>query len=155
MATQCEHERFLIMQDTAEIQCNALNVVPLYSGLHVSMTELLRFSLRNRPDRILVGEVRGPEALDLLMALNTGHEGGAATLHANSAQAALGRLALLVGMHGNAPRHIEPLIGDTRPVIIQIARKEGHRRVTEILFVEGYSEGQYTFSPSLAADLEK
>src|ERR1700730_18207086 len=62
------------------------------------------------PDRILVGEVRGPEALDLLMSWNTGHEGGIATLHANNVAAGLTRLSTLVRMHRDAPREIEPLI---------------------------------------------
>ena len=76
------------------------------------MTLLLKATLRMRPDRILVGEVRGPEALDLLMAWNTGHEGGAATLHANNARAGLDRLAMLICMNHNSPRTIEPLIAE-------------------------------------------
>src|SRR5262249_55295823 len=72
-------ERFVILEDTREIQCAAKNSVQYHTSVAVSMTDLLRATLRMRPDRILVGEVRGPEALDLLMAWNTGHEGGAAT----------------------------------------------------------------------------
>jgi len=102
------------------------------------MTDLVRTFLRMRSDRILVGEVRGPEALDLLMAWNTGHEGGIATLHANHAEAGLARLATLVSMHPNAPREIEPLIGDAVDVLVHIARKDGPpgRVVREVLIVE-------------------
>jgi type IV secretion system protein VirB11 len=114
------------------------------------MTDLVRTSLRMRPDRILVGEVRGPEALDLLMAWNTGHEGGIATLHANNAQAGLARLATLVSMHPNAPRSIEPLIGDAVDVLVHIARKEGGagRIVREVLRVEKWDaiRREYVFS---------
>ena len=76
-------ERVCIIEDTGEIQCTAENCVQYHTTLEVTMTMLLKTILRMRPDRILVGEVRGPEALDLLDAWNTGHEGGAATLHAN------------------------------------------------------------------------
>ena len=82
----------------------------------------MRTTLRMRPDRIIVGEVRGPEALDLLMAWNTGHEGGVATLHANSARAGLSRLAMLISMHPDAPRPLEPLIGEAVHLIVHIAR---------------------------------
>ncbi|MBS0543373.1 MAG: Flp pilus assembly complex ATPase component TadA, partial [Proteobacteria bacterium] len=100
-------------------------------------------SLRMRPDRILVGEVRGPEALDLLMAWNTGHEGGAATLHANSARAGLDRLAMLISMHPDAPRPIEPLIGEAVQLVVHIARVDGQRRVQDILAVSGFDGGRY------------
>jgi type IV secretion system protein TrbB len=85
----------------------------------------------------------------LLMAWNTGHEGGIATLHANNAQAGLARLATLVSMHPNAPRSIEPLIGDAVDVLVHIARKDGPpgRIVREVLVVEKWDgeRGEYTF----------
>jgi type IV secretion system protein VirB11 len=109
------------------------------------MTALLKTTLRMRPDRILVGEVRGPEALDLLMAWNTGHEGGAATLHANRADAALSRLSMLISMHENAPKNIEPLIAEAVHIIVFIARTaKGERQVKEIIEVTGYQNGKYT-----------
>src|SRR5437763_1304715 len=80
-----------------------------HTALDVPMTTLLKVILRMRPDRILVGEVRGAEALDLLDAWNTGHEGGAATLHANSALAGLTRLKSLITRNEAAPSEIEPL----------------------------------------------
>ena len=81
MVIQDPTERVFIIEDTGEIQCAAENYVQYHTSIDVNMTALLKTTLRMRPDRILVGEVRGPEALDLLMAWNTGHEGGAATLH--------------------------------------------------------------------------
>jgi len=136
-------ERVFIIEDTGEIQCAAENYVQYHTSLDVSMTALLKTTLRMRPDRILVGEVRGPEALDLLMAWNTGHEGGAATLHANNAKAGLDRLAMLISMHSDSPKPIEPLIGQAVHVVVHIARSEGGRRVQEIIEVLGFDHGRY------------
>ena len=137
------HERFVIIEDTGEIQCAATNYVQYHTLLDVSMTLLVKTTLRMRPDRILVGEVRGPEALDLLMAWNTGHEGGAATLHANNPRAGLDRLAMLISMHPDSPKPIEPLIGEAVHVVVHIARSPEGRRVQGILEVSGYADGQY------------
>lgn len=136
-------ERVFIIEDTGEIRCVAENFVQYHTSPDVSMTRLLRASLRMRPDRILVGEVRGPEALDLLMAWNTGHEGGAATLHANGARAGLTRLAMLISMHPDAPSPIEPLIGEAVHVLVHIARTVNGRRIQEVLEVSGYEDGRY------------
>ncbi|WP_262965439.1 P-type conjugative transfer ATPase TrbB [Methylobacter psychrophilus] len=136
-------ERIFIIEDTGEIQCAAINCVQYHTSLEVSMTMLLKTTLRMRPDRILVGEVRGPEALDLLMAWNTGHEGGAATLHANNAKSGLDRLSLLISMHPDSPKPIEPLIGEAVHIVVHIARTNEGRRVQEIIEVSGYQDGQY------------
>lgn len=138
-----KRERVFIIEDTGEIQCAAENFVQYRTSYEVGMTQLLRTSLRMRPDRILVGEVRGPEALDLLMAWNTGHEGGAATLHANDARAGLSRLAMLISMHRDAPRPIEPLIGESVHLLVHITRTPSGRRVQEIVAVDGYEDGRY------------
>lgn len=141
-------ERFVIIEDTGEIQCSASNYVQYHTSLDVSMTMLLKTTLRMRPDRILVGEVRGEEALDLLDAWNTGHPGGAATLHANSAAEGLTRLGSLVSRNKAAPSEIEPLIGEAVHVVVHIARTpEGSRRIQEILEVSGYSDGQFVTNP--------
>ncbi len=140
-------ERVFIIEDTGEIQCAAENYVQYHTSMDVNMTALLKTTLRMRPDRILVGEVRGPEALDLLMAWNTGHEGGAATLHANNAKAGLDRLAMLISMHPDSPKPIEPLIGEAVHVVVHIARTAEGRRVEEILEVSGYGEGRYRTQP--------
>ncbi|WP_448099858.1 P-type conjugative transfer ATPase TrbB [Luteibacter jiangsuensis] len=137
------NERVFIIEDTGEIQCAADNFVQYRTSFDVGMTQLLRTSLRMRPDRIMVGEVRGPEALDLLMAWNTGHEGGAATLHANDARAGLSRLAMLISMHRDAPRPIEPLIAEAVHLLVHITRTPSGRRVQEIVAVEGYEDGRY------------
>ncbi|MET3435003.1 type IV secretion system protein VirB11 [Herbaspirillum seropedicae] len=143
MVVQDPSERVFIIEDTGEIQCAAQNYVQYHTSAEVSMTALLKVTLRMRPDRILVGEVRGPEALDLLMAWNTGHEGGAATLHANNAKAGLDRLAMLVSMHPDSPNPIEPLIGDAVHVVVHIARVDGARRIQSILRVNGFANGHY------------
>ncbi|MCW5321899.1 P-type conjugative transfer ATPase TrbB [Verminephrobacter aporrectodeae subsp. tuberculatae] len=136
-------ERVFIIEDTGEIQCAAENYVQYHTSIDVSMTELLKTTLRMRPDRILVGEVRGPEALDLLMAWNTGHEGGSATLHANNAKAGLDRLAMLISMHPDSPKPIEPLISAAVHVVVHIVRTTQGRRVQEIIEVSGFRDGQY------------
>lgn len=143
MVTYDPAERVFIIEDTGEIQCAAENHVQYHTSLDVSMTELLKTTLRMRPDRILVGEVRGAEALDLLDAWNTGHEGGAATLHANNAMAGLVRLRSLITRNSAAPAEIEPLIGEVVHIVVHIARTSGGRRVREILAVSGYNNGHY------------
>jgi len=106
MVESNDQERIVMIEDTGEIQCSADNFVAVSYHARYLDEPLLKTTLRMRPDRIIVGEVRGAEALDLLMAWNTGHEGGAATLHANHARAALSRLALLVSMNPEAPSRL-------------------------------------------------
>ncbi len=137
------NERLIIIEDTGEIQCSAKNYVQYHTTVDVSMTDLLKTTLRMRPDRILVGEVRGPEALNLLMAWNTGHEGGVATIHANNAASGLDRLKLLISMHADAPREIETLIGNVVHIIVHISRDKNGRSVKEIIEVSGYKNGSY------------
>ena len=141
-------ERLLIIEDTAELQAIARNRVNMLTSEHCSMSDLLKDCLRLRPDRILVGEVRGKEALDMLMAWNTGHEGGCATIHANNAAAGLTRLATLVRMADNPPDPIEPVIGEAVHVLVHIARTPGGRRIQGVLEVGGYRNGLYGFQTS-------
>jgi len=136
-------ERVCIIEDTGEIQCSAENYVQYHTTLDVPMTALLKVILRMRPDRILVGEVRGAEALDLLDAWNTGHEGGAATLHANNPHAGLTRLKSLISRNEAAPSDIEPLIGEAVHLVVHIARAPEGRRVQEIIEISGYENGRY------------
>jgi type IV secretion system protein VirB11 len=147
MVLAAPDERVCIIEDTGEIQCAARNFVQYHTALDVPMTTLLKVILRMRPDRILVGEVRGAEALDLLDAWNTGHEGGAATLHANNALAGLTRLKSLITRNDAAPSDIEPLIGEAVHVVVHIARVPEGRRVQEILEISGYVEGRYLTTP--------
>ena len=152
LTDQYPSERLVIIEDTAEIQCAAKDYVQYHTSPDRSMTQLVRMALRMRPDRILVGEVRGPEALDLLMAWNTGHEGGIASLHANNAAAALNRLSTLVAMHPNAPRGmIESLIGEAVDVIVHIARTDKGRVVREVLEVKDFDRTKQTYNVKPAA----
>ncbi|RYD92638.1 MAG: P-type conjugative transfer ATPase TrbB, partial [Sphingomonadales bacterium] len=125
-------ERIVILEDTRELQCAAEDVVALRTlpGV-VTLSGLVRSTLRLRPDRIVVGEVRGPEALDLLKAWNTGHPGGVATLHANSAQAAIARLEQLTMEVCETPPRA--LIAEAIDMIVFIERGgPAGRRIREI-----------------------
>jgi len=129
-------ERVILIEDTRELQSPAPDTVALRTrpGI-VSMTDLVRSTLRLRPDRIIVGEVRGPEALDMLKAWNTGHPGGIATVHANSAMAALYRIEQLVQEAVvTVPRR---LIAEAIDIIVFISGRGVHRRVSTIARVTG------------------
>lgn len=141
-----EH-RIVLIEDTGEIQCAAKNLVQMRSNKDATITQLLSATLRLRPDRICVGEVRGPEALGLLKLLNTGHPGGVASLHADSPELALKRLERLIeenpGIRAN-PHEIAEAIN----VVVFIGKNsnlEVGRKVSEIIVVDGYDErtGRY------------
>ena len=134
-----DNERFVIIEDTRELQCDAPNVMQLHTSAAVDLTFLTRTTMRARPDRIIIGEVRGAEALGLLKAWNTGHPGGVTTVHANSAAAALVRLSSLV-QEANVPPQPE-LIAETIHLLAFIARTPKGRRVTEMVRVDGYDFG--------------
>ena len=136
-------ERIFILEDTGEIQCAAQNFVQYHTTLDVDMTQLLKTTLRMRPDRILVGEVRGPEALDLLDAWNTGHEGGAATLHANDALSGLTRLESLISRNPSAPKEIMSLIAEAVDMVVHITRTPHGRKIQQIIEVQGFKRGSY------------
>lgn len=136
-------ERIFILEDTGEIQCQASNFVQYHTTLDVNMTQLLKTTLRMRPDRILVGEVRGPEALDLLDAWNTGHEGGVATLHANDALSGLTRLESLISRNPSAPKEIMPLIAEAVDMVVHITRTPSGRKIQQIIEVQGFKRGNY------------
>ncbi len=134
-------DRCIIIEDTLELQCTAPDTVFLRSRDHVSMNDLLKATMRLRPDRIIVGEVRGPEALTLLKAWNTGHPGGIATIHANSARGGLTRLEQLIQEAIPTPQ--KALIAEAVNIIIFIERYRHSRRVKEILEVTGFTDGEY------------
>jgi pilus assembly protein CpaF len=106
----------------------------------VTIRDLLRATLRMRPDRVLLGEVRGGEAFDLLQALNTGHSGSLSTIHANSAPQALTRLATCVMMSGiELPHHaIRSNIADALNLVVHLTRRLGRRFVSEVVRINGY-----------------
>lgn len=129
-------ERVILIEDTRELQCRAPDTVALRTrpGV-VTMADLVRSTLRLRPDRIIVGEVRGPEALDMLKAWNTGHPGGIATVHANSARSALYRLEQLIQEAVvTVPRR---LIADAVDLVVFIAGRGTARRIAALESVEG------------------
>jgi len=137
------NERVILIEDTRELQCAAPDTVALRTRAGtVSIADLVRSTLRLRPDRIIVGEVRGPEALDMLKAWNTGHPGGIATIHANSAVSALYRLEQLIQEAVvTVPRR---LIADAIDRIVFIAGRGLARRVETILRVSGLDpDGDY------------
>jgi len=137
-------ERLILIEDTRELQSPAADTVALRTrpGV-VGMTELVRSTLRLRPDRIIVGEVRGPEALDMLKAWNTGHPGGIATVHANSAASALYRIEQLVQEAVvTVPRR---LIAEAIDLIVFVAGRGLHRRVASLVRVTGVDpDGDYS-----------
>jgi type IV secretion system protein VirB11 len=128
--------RYVLIEDTLELQCRARNLVQLHTAANADMTRLVRTTMRLRPDRIIIGEVRGGEALALLKAWNTGHPGGVTTIHSNSARSALTRLSSLVQEAGVPPQ--PELIAETINLIAFIVRTPNGRRVTELVRVEGY-----------------
>ena len=140
-------ERVILIEDTRELQCAAPDTVALRTrpGV-VTMADLVRSTLRFRPDRIIVGEVRGGEALDMLKAWNTGHPGGIATVHANSARSALYRLEQLIQEAVvTVPRH---LIAGAIDVVLFIEGRGTGRRIGAVDCVEGLdASGDYALRP--------
>lgn len=139
-------DRVILLEDTIELQCLVEDHVPMrtYPGV-ASLAELLRSTLRLRPDRIVVGEVRGGEALDLLKAWGTGHPGGIATIHAGSAQGALARLEqLILEVALTVPR---ALIAEAVNVVVYLAGRGHRRRVEQIVCVLGVDGNNYRLDP--------
>jgi P-type conjugative transfer ATPase TrbB len=145
MADVATEDRLAIIEDTGELQCTAPNAVTLRAVEHVDMTRLLKATMRLRPDRITVGEVRDGAALALLKAWNTGHPGGVATLHANSAAAGLIRLEQLVAEATQAP--MRTLVAEAIDLIIFIAKVAGARRVREVVTVHDHDGESYRTTP--------
>lgn len=145
MVLQAPHRRHLIIEDLREIQCTARNVIFFHTTAEVPMFLCLKQGLRLRPDLIHVGEVRDESALDLLDAWNTGHEGGIATVHANSARLGLSRLRGLISRNKYAPNHIEEIIGEAVHRIVFIAKTLEGRRIKEIIAVDGYSHAKQDY----------
>ena len=142
-------DRVVLIEDTRELQCPAPNLIALRTkdGV-VTLTDLVRSALRLRPDRIPIGEVRGPEALDLLKAWSTGHPGGIGTLHAGSVQGALRRLEQLIAEAVvTVPR---PLIAETVDVVAVLAGHGPSRKLVELGFVAGLdpTSGDYLIVPA-------
>ena len=158
-------ERILLIEDTSEIHMDHDNLVRFearhaQSGVPaVSIRDLLKAALRHRPDRIILGEIRGGEAFDLLQLLNTGHSGSLSTVHATSARQALSRFTSCVLQSGvDLPyRAIKANIGDSVNVVIQLERRPGKRFVSEVVQVIRYDADldEYDFGAVYQCPQEK
>ncbi len=148
-----DESRVIIIEETAEIVLDKPHVIrfetrparpPIGTSdpavPAVTIADLVRASLRHRPDRLVLGEIRGPEAADLLELLNTGHAGSLTTIHANSAELALSRLARCVhkGMPEMPYQSIREDVAETIHLVVHMVRRNGVRTVAEILSVDGY-----------------
>src|SRR5688572_7388615 len=146
-------DRIVVIEDTAELQFTHTNLVRFEARRAqpdlpaVTMRDLLRATLRHRPDRIIVGEVRGGEAFDLLQTLNTGHSGSLSTIHANSAELALARFASCVLQSGVELPYsaIRRLISESIDLVLHLERHRGVRSVSEVIAVIGYESDRDTF----------
>jgi len=134
-------DRMVILEDTAEIQCAAENAVSLHTSDTIDMARLLKSTMRLRPDRIIVGEVRDGAALTLLKAWNTGHPGGVTTVHSNTAMSALRRLEQLTAEASQQP--MQEVIGEAVDLVVSIERTGKGRRVREVIHIEGYRNNHY------------
>lgn len=144
-----EAVRVVTVEEAAELRLATDHVVrlearPRAEGVdEVTVRDLVRHALRMRPDRIVIGEIRGPEAFDLLAALGTGHDGSLSTVHANSAAHALDRLAALVLLAGTGLGHavVEQQVADAVDVVVHVGRVDGRRCLREVLEVRGTQPG--------------
>lgn len=146
------NERVITIEETAELQLQQADVVgletrlPNVEGRGIGQRELLRNSLRMRPDRIIVGEARGSEVLEMLQAMNTGHDGSMSTVHANDTRDALDRLELMIALSGAElpPSIARRYIASALHILVHVVRlSTGERKVMRISEVAGTREGEY------------
>ncbi len=157
-------ERIVTIEDAAELQLQQPHVVPLETRPmnleghgEISFRDLVKNALRMRPDRIILGEIRGPEAIDMLQAMNTGHDGSMCTLHANRPREALTRLENMVSMANLnlPPEAVRRQIADAVDLIIQVERmRDGKRRVVTIAEVCGMGDGVITLQDLFQYEFE-
>lgn len=158
-------ERIITVEDAAELQLHHPHVVRLETRPpnlegegEITARELVRNSLRMRPDRVIVGEVRGVEVLDMLQAMSTGHDGSMGTLHANSPRDALHRMEMLAGFAGyqGSEHTLRSQVSDAIDLIVQLNRtRSGDRRLTSIQEITGVSDNTYMMQELFAYDYEK
>ena len=158
-----DEDRILLIEDTSEIQLHKPNLVRFEARQAqpdlpaITIRDLLKASLRHRPDRIILGEIRGGEAFDLLQLLNTGHSGTLSTVHASSAEQALARFTSCILQSGiELPyRAIKSNIADSLNVLIQLERRPGKRFVSEVIEIRGYNSenDRYDLSSVFTAQL--
>jgi pilus assembly protein CpaF len=154
-----DHERIVVIEDTAELHIEKPNILPVECQLDthrqpVTFDDLLKAALRWRPDRIILGEVRGIEARTLLDSFNTGHAGSLATIHANSAAKALRRFAnLVLRSHSQATYvDVEAEIAEAVDLVIHIERQPGRRVIREVLRLNGYDRAAQRFDYEMVYD---
>lgn len=150
-------QRVITIEDSAELQIHGIdNLVRLEvrnanadGENEVSIRDLIRSSLRMRPDRIIVGEIRGPEAIDMLSAMNTGHDGSLSTGHSNSVEDMISRLETMVLMGTDIPLEaIRQQIASSLDIVIHLGRlRDKSRKVLEVCEIEGYEDGEIIFNP--------
>jgi pilus assembly protein CpaF len=156
-------ERILLIEDTSEIHMCQDNLVRFearqpQNGLPpVSIRDLLKASLRHRPDRLILGEIRGSEAFDLLQLLNTGHSGSLCTVHATSAKQALARFTSCVLQSGvDLPfRAVKTNVGDSVNVVVHLERRPGRRFISEVVEIHGYDPDRDEFNYGFVFDSHK
>ena len=156
-------ERVLLIEDTSEIHMGQDNLVRFearqpQNGLPaVTIRDLLKASLRHRPDRLILGEIRGSEAFDLLQLLNTGHAGSLSTVHATSARQALARFTSCVLQSGvDLPyRAVKTNVGDSVNVVVHLERRPGRRFVSEVVEIQGYDPDRDEFNYGFIFDSHK
>jgi pilus assembly protein CpaF len=156
-------ERVLLIEDTSEIHLGQDNLVRFearqsQNGLPaVTIRDLLKASLRHRPDRLILGEIRGSEAFDLLQLLNTGHAGSLSTVHATSARQALARFTSCVLQSGvDLPyRAVKTNVGDSVNVVVHLERRPGRRFVSEVVEIRGYDPDRDEFNYGFIFDSHK
>ena len=145
MSEQFPHERIVVLEDTGELQCRADDHLQLRTSEDVTLSDLVRSTLRCTPDRIVVGEVRDGAALHLLDAWATGHPGGCATVHATDARGALRRINRLAMRAGVPAQH--ELVAEAVGVVVVIQGGNRGRRVEELVRVSGHRDGAYVLDP--------
>jgi pilus assembly protein CpaF len=156
-------ERVLLIEDTSEIHMGQDNLVRFearqpQNGLPaVTIRDLLKASLRHRPDRLILGEIRGSEAFDLLQLLNTGHAGSLSTVHATSARQVLARFTSCVLQSGvDLPyRAVKTNVGDSVNVVVHLERRPGRRFVSEVVEIHGYDPDRDEFNYGFIFDSHK
>src|ERR1700730_4540517 len=156
-------ERVLLIEDTSEIHMAQDNLVrfearqPQNDLPGITIRELLKASLRHRPDRIILGEIRGSEAFDLLQLLNTGHSGSLSTVHATSARQGLARFTSCVLQSGvDLPyRAVKTNVGDSVNVVVHLERRPGRRFVSEVVEIHGYDPDRAEFNYGFIVDSHK
>jgi pilus assembly protein CpaF len=156
-------ERIVLIEDTSEIHLCQENLVrfearqPHNGSPAITIRDLLKASLRHRPDRLILGEIRGSEAFDLLQLLNTGHAGSLSTVHATSAKQALARFTSCVLQSGvDLPyRAIKTNVGDSVNVVVHLERRPGRRFVSEVVEIHGYDPDRDEYNYGFIFDSHK